>query len=314
MTDSDLVRRWNAYVMSRSTSKVFVNPSIERFTCSALAPLESTSHYLSQLNQLLRGDYHSKEPAIQGSIFIQTPAINEIGALARIHLAAFKEDRCVQLMYSDANHWQAITFMIEAWYRSTRSGLKQAVISGEGRVAGWLCCSIIGPDAEAQADPAPVSWVTMAGRVIESAQERLTKSSGMSEVIFLRDRRRKMLRVISNASTKAISQSLSMTSDIRYLLIDTLVVDPAYKGCGVGSELLEWIIESADVEEIAVWAQVTPPAYGLFETAGFEEVHSLVLDIDKGFLNRRKDDGKSIWGSYEFKYMMRKARDRSIAG
>lgn len=315
--------------MSTSRGRVFTNPSIQRFTRSALAPLESTGHYLGQLSHLLhincapenQPSCCATSPAKVPSTFMETeikislrtPVIKETACLARIHLAAFKHDRCIRLMYSDSSHWKAINAMIETRDSHIDYGMKVAITEGEGRIAGWLCCSIVEPGMPDHESLAYLEWTIAASRVVEIAEERLTKTSGIAEDKFHRDRRRRLCSAISEASVDLKSKRLNITSDTRYLIINTLVIDPPYQGRGVGSELLRWATDNADRDEVAIWAQVPAAALGVFETAGFEEVHNVILDLDEYYYGK-EDGSKQTFGSYEFRYMLRKANHAAKAG
>lgn len=114
---------------------------------------------------------------------------------------------------------------------------------------------------------------------------------------------------ISDASREAQTEWLA-TGEKRYLIINTVVTDPALQDRGVGSELLSWATSYADDEEIPIWAQVSPVAYGIFKTAGFEEVYSLALDLDECYYGK-KERGNLVWGFHEFKFMARRARHRA---
>ena len=310
------------HLMSNNTSKVFANPSINRFTCSALAPLESTIHYLSQPIYLLSAGHQLRIQARSSllpfakilaavmentlPISIRLAAMKEVGALTRVHLTAFKDDHCISLMYSHLNHWRAIDSLIEKRFAFNEDRWKLAVAMHDSRIAGWLCCTLVESCLLGQQNITSIDWTIAAARLINDAEERLTKSSGMPEDLFQRDRRWKISKVMSNASNGAMMRSLG--KETRFLLVNTLAVDPVWKGQGVGSELLRWVIELADREEISIWAQVSPAAHGVFKLAGFEEVHSLVLDLDK-YYHHRDDGSKTTRGSYEFKFMLRKVRD-----
>ena len=308
--------------MSDNTAKVFMNPSIKRFSYSPLTPVETTNHYLNQPSLLLSAGTKLRTNARSSllafakllaavmenrlPVSIRLGACKDIGALARIHLTAFRDDHCIRLLYSYFNHWKAIDTLIEKRYSSNIDGSKLAVAVNEGRFIGWLCCTFVDSGISVQQDANSIDWVTAAASLVNHAEERLTKSSGMPEDMFQRDHRWKISKIISNASTEAMMQSLGHNT--RFLIVNTLAVDPAWKSRGVGSELLKWVAEWADRQEITVWAQVSPAAHGIFQLAGFEEVHNLVLDLDKYYHNN-DDRSKPHWGFYEYKYMVRKIRD-----
>ena len=309
--------------MSNFTNGAFRNPSLNRFSYSALPSLESTSNYLNELCVRLHVCQPSKSNSKPGlpctttistaamndkpSIFVHTPIDNDTGALARIHLAAFKDDRCVRLMYSDANHWRAINTMIENRCSHTNYGMKIAMTEPGKRMVGWLSCCLVEPTGSVSDDSACLEWTTAAAGVIDCAEECLTRSSGTPEDRVVRDRRREMCRVISKAYIEALSSSPNITTDTKYIVINTLVVDPSFRNQGVGSGLLGWVMQYADTEDIAVWAQVPAAACGVFKKAGFEESQNLVLDLD-GFYHNQETKGKPVWGFYEFKYMVKPQR------
>lgn len=246
-------------------------------------------------------------------ILIRTPVAGDTGALARIHLTAFKKDRLVRLMYSEANHWKAVDAMIERRSSQVDCEMKMAMAKTVDRIAGWLCCSLVDSNIPGQDGLASLEWTTAALRVVDDAEERLRKSSGRPDEVAERDRRRSMWKAISDASSEAFSKSPYIVRETRYIVVNTVVTDIAFQGRGVGSELLSWATNYADNEGIAIRAQVSPLACGLFSKAGFEEVHSLVLDLDGFYYGgvAKEYRGKSKWGNHEIKFMVRKARTRS---
>lgn len=246
-------------------------------------------------------------------MLIRTPVAGDTGALARIHLAAFKRDRLVRLMYSEANHWKAVDAMIERRSCHVDYGMKLAMAETVDRIAGWLCCSLVDSNMPVQDDLASLEWTTAALRVVDDAEERLRKSSGRPDEVAERDRRRCLWKAIFDASSQAYSRSPDIVRQTRYIVVNTVVTDVPFQGRGVGSELLSWATNYADSEEIAIRAQVSPLACALFKKAGFEEVHSLVLDLDGFYYGGVAEEhrGRSKWGNHEIKFMMRKARNRS---
>ncbi len=246
-------------------------------------------------------------------LLIRTPVVGDTGALARIHLAAFKDDRLVRLMYSGANHWKAVDAMIERQSSHVGYEMRLAMAKDVDRIAGWLCCSLMDPNMPDQEDLASLEWTTAALRVVDDAEERLRKTSGKPDEAAERDRRRSLWKAISDASSEAFSSSPDLVRQTRYIVLNTVVTDPAFRGRGVGSELLRWATNYADSEEIAIRAQLSPIAYGLFRKAGFEEVHSLVLDLDGFYYGgvAKEHRTKSKWGNHEIKFMVRKARNQS---
>ena len=94
--------------------------------------------------------------------------------------------------------------------------------------------------------------------------------------------------------------------NLKYLVINTIVTDPAFRGQGVGSELLRWATELADKEQISIWIQVPKAASVLFASTGLVEVEGSPFIVDvvdpNEFLFARIPEG------YEIMFMVREAR------
>lgn len=242
---------------------------------------------------------------------IRTAKITDTGALARIHVAAFRENRLLRIMYDEANHWKAINIMVERRISHAAYGMKMKLMKIEKRSVGWLCYSLVNPDLPAQEDLASLEWTTAALRVVDDAEEHLTMTSGRPEEEVERHRRQVLWKAISHASTEAFPKSPVPIKQGRFIIVNTIVTNVAFQNRGLGAELLTLATNYADDEKVAIWAQVTPVAYGLFIRAGFEEVHSYVMDLDDFTCNgiAKEHRPKARFGEYEIKFMMRRARD-----
>jgi len=161
---------------------------------------------------------------------------SDVGALARVHVAAFREDRYVRLMYNECSHWKAINAMLESRYAKT-DYIFQVALTGEmDRIAGWICCGVVGdPEAPVRNGLAHHAWVTALAQVVGALQEYLTRTSGDREDRAQCQQRQDLWKVVSQNSTDA---QISIMGDRKYLVINTLVTDPCFAGHGVGSELL----------------------------------------------------------------------------
>lgn len=242
---------------------------------------------------------------------IRTPVISDTVALARIHVAAFKKSRLLRLMYDEANHWKAVNTMVERRINHVDYGMKMALSESKDHILGWLYYNLVNTNTPAKDNLASFEWITAALHVVENAEERLTKTSGRPEEAIERHRRQALWKAISRASAEAFSKSPATMRQGRIIIINTIVTDVAFQKRGVGTALLSVATNYADNEKIAVWAQVSPVPYGLFVRAGFEEVHSFVMDLDDFSRDgiAKKKGSKARFGDYEIKFMMRKARD-----
>ncbi len=227
---------------------------------------------------------------------------SDVGALARIHVAAFNMDRYVRLMYSECSHWKAISSMLESRYAQNSCIFQIAVIGKTNRIAGWICCSLIGdPKVPARNPLAHHEWATALAPVVIEQHDDLTRTSGDREDKVKRQRRRDLWEVVSKNSTDA---QVTAMRDQRYLVLNTIVTDPRDAGRRVASELFAWAMRYADHQKLRIWAQVSPAAAGSFERAGFEEVAIMGLDLEN-FRRGDRAEGEHVLDLYEFEFMLR---------
>jgi GNAT superfamily N-acetyltransferase len=243
---------------------------------------------------------------------IDTAAPRNIAALARIHVAAFEKDKCWQSMHRGPSYWAAMNGMLENHFVQSDYEIKIAMVEKNGKNcnAGWLCCSIVGdPAAPPTHNFAYMEWTTAAAFVVDSFEEWQTQKSGRQENEQQCRRRRELFNIISRKFGEVQRKTMLELGNTKYLVINTLVTDPPFRGQGVGSELLRWATELADKERISIWAQVPKGARGIFQRAGFAEVDGspLVVDI--------VDPEEIIFCSepekYEILFMVREARSTS---
>ena len=117
-----------------------------------------------------------------------------------------------------------------------------------------------------------MEWTTAVAFVVDSFEEWQTHKSGRSENEQQCRRRRELFNLISRNLGEVQRKTMMDLGNTKYLVINTLVTDPTFRGQGVGSELLKWATELADKERISIWAQVPKGARRIFHRAGFAEV------------------------------------------
>lgn len=236
------------------------------------------------------------------SVTLHDAHASDIGALARIHVAAFQKDRYVHLMYNECSHWKAINAMLESRHAQTDRIFQVALTGPKDRIAGWLCCSLVGhPKSPGGSLLAHHELTTALARVVDVLQDDLTRKSGDREDPAQHQRRKQLGGVVLQNATDA---QVSAMGDQRYLVINTIVTDPNLAGQGVGSDLLAWLMRYADHEKLRIWAQVSPAAASTFERAGFEEVAIMGLDLENFRQGDRTDNGQAL-DLYEFRFMSR---------
>ena len=242
---------------------------------------------------------------------IRTALSRNIPGLSRIHVAAFEKDKCWQSMQRSQ--------LLGRNQRYARRPCPEYNLQDKGsdasqgqkeRIAGWMCCSLEGdPEAYATRNFAYMEWTTAAAFVLDAFEDWQTQMSGMKEGAEQCKRRRELFNQISRESGNVQRTTIEKLGNSKYLVINTIVTDPAFQGQGVGSELLRWATELADKEQISIWTQVPKAASVLFASAGFAEVEgsSFIVDIvdPNEFLFARIPEG------YEIMFMVREARFNS---
>lgn len=242
------------------------------------------------------------------SITLQDAHASDIGALARVHVAAFRDDRYVRLMYSECSHWEAIDAMLESQYSQADCMFQIALTGPKDCIAGWICCSLVGnPKAPTRSLLAHHELTTALTQVVNVLQADLTRKSGARENPAQYRQREQLWKIVSQNATDA---QISAVADQRYLVVNTLVTDPSFSGRQIGSELLAWVTRYADREKLRIWAQVSPAATGTFQRAGFEEVAIMGLDLGDFCQGDRVDD-KEAMDLCEFTFMSRDPGRRS---
>ena len=122
---------------------------------------------------------------------------------------------------------------------------------GKERIAGWMCCSVVGdPETHATHNFAYMEWTTAAAFVVDAFEEWQTQVSGRKDAVQCK-RRRELFNLISKGSGNIQHKTMGNSGNTKYLVINILVTDPPFQGQGIGSELLRWATDLADKEQIS---------------------------------------------------------------
>jgi len=96
---------------------------------------------------------------------------------------------------------------------------------------------------------------------------------------------------------------------VRTMYVLGISVDPKAQSRGVGSALIKWGADKADVDGVKIWVHSSEAGVKNFQKGGFEEVARLEIDLDEWASGPRMVDGKEEkWGSYRFRYMVREPK------
>ena len=211
-------------------------------------------------------------------ISIQLAESKHLTSMARIHVAAFRNDDCVRSLYSDDVHWRCINTILEECLENRPYAFTVALNEKQGRVVGWLCCSVVGDPGIPEWDGlARLAWTVAAAFKAADAQRQLTRSSGESEGSS-RHAQRSNLRDGIVSRTK-VAQSLAMGDDV-YLVINNVVVDPKNDLGGPLTKLICDIMNSADRDGLSIFCHVPYFAVADFEWAGFQKIAGFEPKLD----------------------------------
>ena len=243
------------------------------------APLESSQSpqnpplYTWEDMELRLARAHADNP-----ISIQRAESKHLTSMARIHVAAFRNDDCVRSLYSDDVAWRAIDAMLGECLENRPYAFRVAMNEKQGRVVGWLCCSVVGDPGIPEWDGlARLAWTIAAAFKASDAQRQLTRSSGESEGSS-RHAQRSNLRDGIVSRTK-VAQSLAMGDDV-YLVINNVVVDPKNDLGGPLTKLICDIMNSADRDGLSIFCHVPYFAVADFEWAGFQKIAGFEPKLD----------------------------------
>jgi len=98
-----------------------------------------------------------------------------------------------------------------------------------------------------------------------------------------------------------------MPDGTRCMFVVGLTVDPKFQRRGVGKALLKWGTETADRLAIWIWVHSSQGAKTTYESAGFEPVGKLEIDLDEWAPipppPEHDHDGSGKWGIYTLTYL-----------
>ena len=216
---------------------------------------------------------HAENP-----ISIQLAESKHLTSMARIHVAAFRNDECVRSLYSDDVSWMTMEAMLGERLENRPYAFRVAMNEKQGRIVGWLCCSVVGDPRISEWDGlGRLAWTLAAAFKAADAQRQLTRSSGESEGSS-RQAQRSNLRDGIVSRTK-VAQSLAMGDNV-YLVINNVVADPENDLGGPLTKLICDVMSSADEDNLSIFCQVAPFAVADFEWAGFQKIAGFEPKLD----------------------------------
>ena len=207
---------------------------------------------------------------------------DDLPTLIRIHMAGFAHDNPSRLMFENNEQDEArLLERLKARHSDPKVAVIKAVSKDTGKILGWQACRFLdkGDDVESKVTP-------IAG--FEAAKHEETDNVRTLRSVLKED---------------AIRVQRDWMADRKYIHFNTLVVDPAAQGHGVGTALVRWVTDKADEQGIYCWLQASRAAHGIYLRAGYRDVHSFKLDLSE-FAPGGKEGGWGF-GVYDFRYMLR---------
>ncbi|KAI0130554.1 acyl-CoA N-acyltransferase [Xylariales sp. AK1849] len=244
----------------------------------------------------------------------------DLAALVEVQIAAFESDQFSNLMVlgrdKDA-HQKHLSKSLELWMSDPASHLVQAVDTAAETV-GWSCWVLKREDSEetdsedslhrskSQSDLTPT-----VGEGKDLGDDDSTRPEGQAEAEQIAPQ---------SETTKTAAQVLGgvMHKDLsrwedehlkgkKHVVLQALFTDPGYQGRGIGSKLVQWVVDRADAQGLPCWAHASPAGSSLYARAGFQVLGSNEYDLDEYAPGGKEANGD--WGMYTFRYMLRPARN-----
>lgn len=213
------------------------------------------------------------------------PALeDDIPSLMRVHMAGFAYDNSARLMFKNNDEYETmLRAMLKAQLSDPKIAVIKAISKDTGNILGWQASRFLSKDDDLESKGA-------VARVEEVKDET---NDQKDEVRTLRSVLRK----------DSIRVQKDWMANRKYVHFNTLVVDPAAQGHGVGTASVRWVTDKADEHGIYSWLQSSQAAHNIYLKAGFKDVGSFAVDL-REFAPRGKE-AEWGWGTYRFKYMLR---------
>ncbi|ETS80251.1 hypothetical protein PFICI_07780 [Pestalotiopsis fici W106-1] len=197
---------------------------------------------------------------------------------------------------------------IETWMSDPNAQLIKAVATNEEDIVGYACW--VTEDAAPEAKHNPTKPESVSKTVGEQQPQEITGANDNDSVRHAAPDLQQQ-KPLPQDLGKLMRQDLvarkrELVGNERHLVLQALVTDPQWQNRGIGAQLVRWGTIRADVEGLACWAHASPSGFGVYLRAGFQELGSSEYALDDYL--PESEQGKSQWGTYTFRYMVRRSK------
>ena len=217
------------------------------------------------------------------SVVIEAATLDDLIALARIHVAAFTDDPAVQIMLPDpAKHEEVVIEMLKQQISEPSWLVVKAVDPGTDSVKGWA------------------SWLKSG---YDDTKEAIAQAPSDDSDDILESHHFKDLGAYVAAQQGCFLGQLM--SGKRCLKLDSLFTDPHFQRQGVGTTLLHWGTDLATEDGVPCYLASTPSAHSVYCANGFKT--RKLIDIDLKNWGPGGEDTYRGWGNYRLWIMEKPA-------
>lgn len=226
------------------------------------------------------------------NVTISEASESDINALATIHVAAFRSDNAVRLMYSDGEQEKAVAGMLASQMTDPTNLILKATSRVTKEILAWSGYTFVGKESSDLKKKAVPS--------IGNVKEGLRGMGHLMGTQTIVDNSHKLAACLHENDARMEKEWML---NKRYYQINTLVTDPAHQGHEIATALIHAITASADRSHVPCWLKSSPAAYGVYVRAGFESVETLEADLSE--FAQGGEGSVRGWGVYVFSYMLR---------
>ncbi|KAJ0161805.1 hypothetical protein CTA2_5579 [Colletotrichum tanaceti] len=268
----------------------------------------------------------NRQDNAQTAVSIVSATPDDMAELVKLHTAAFRSDLFSNLMLLNRpadTHQLLMLKSIDHWFGDVNTHLIKAV-AADGQMVGWACWALKGVDGyqagnsdRGDTSPAANPEATnpnQEGPVTEDPSEmaaavrgkRPETSSGgrvLSGQSMTQDPARRLGGLMREETVRREHEYLDGK---KYVALQALATDPSRRGCGIGSRLIQWVVDKADVNGLPCWAHASPAGNSLYARAGFQQLDKTDFNLAEWAPGGR--EGNRGWGTYTFRYMLRPAK------